>query len=112
MEETPSYWKHKYQDMQQQYQTLGFQYQEAEQNLKRIRPVYEKFYRSWWWYWIIRPHDPYITGKQLMRCKDCHGIFWKNGKVEMRGAHVGHIFFQVKETSIWEYIRVRLGLVW
>ena len=90
-------------------ETLEAQLNDALQKLRRIQPIYEKLYHNPL-YWFVRPHDAEIEGKVLFRCKTCNGLFWKDGPREFT-AHKGHQYSPARETSVWEYFKMRLGMI-
>ena len=90
-------------------QELGHRYRDASQDLARIKPIYEKMYRSWW-YWWTKPLDPYIDGKWYLRCKTCNKLFLKGGVREFT-EHRGHMYGPNRHASWFEYIRMRWGHV-
>ena len=107
-------WEAKYWDLYQKHQNLGFRYRETASELQRIVPLYEKFYNNPL-FWLVRPIDPKIEGRRLMRCKSTsHGrrgsLFLENGKKEFT-VHRGHLYGVCTDTSLWEYVKFRLALI-
>jgi|TARA_R110000787_G_scaffold174228_1_gene286837 hypothetical protein len=82
---------------------------ESMQEQQRIKPLYERFCRSPF-YWFIRPLDAGIDNRELMQC-DCGKVFWMDSKAEFT-THRGHHYRLAIETSVWIYIKARYLPSW
>lgn len=57
--------------------------------------------------WIIRPH---VDDKRtLMRCRHCGTLFW-DGEKGLR-QHLGHMFSPATNGTVWEAIKIKLGMI-
>tara|TARA_R110000737_G_scaffold170232_3_gene196162 strand:- start:80 stop:436 length:357 start_codon:yes stop_codon:yes gene_type:complete len=109
-ESHPDYWKLLAGNRELQLQQLGFKYQDVLERLQAVEPVYRKLYKNPF-YWIIRPEDKEITGRDLMYCSTCHRHFWGHGKEEKSGRHNGHRFGRSREASPWVFFKMRTGML-
>lgn len=75
---------------QEALQELHIQHNLVRRRLEEIEPVYKRLYNN---KWIRRlfdvPCDPVLEQRTLMRCRTCHGLFWKDGPEEFT-THKGH----------------------
>ena len=100
-----------YEEARQDADRWGHQLREANETLKRIAPLYKKFYRNPL-FWLIRPIDAEFESKMLMQCLGvmgkggCSKLYWLDDDTQT-GMHEHHWHGRATETTVWQYIKAR-----
>ena len=90
-------------------QRLGFDNKALRDNLNRIEPLYKKFYTNPF-FWFYRPLDWELENHKVFQCSTCNRYFLKDGEKEYT-EHKKHMYSLALYTSVWVYLKIRLGLI-
>jgi len=59
---------------------------------------------------MARADEKSGTSRRLMRCQ-CGRLFWSDAPQEILRAHLGHHFWLAQQGSLWEWLKIKLGLL-